>query len=633
MPRRPVCGLATRLTLISILFFALLSGVGLFTADRAIKSILQSEFVATMKMSARVSAEQTADAFPDLTYGVDSTGDVVKVVWDQIPDFTAHQMVDGILALSGADFSVLHWDEAKNDFFRVTTTLKDADGQRMIGTPLGMTHPGRVRLLSGEPYVGRAILSGRPYSVNLLPVRDKMGRVIGILCNFVPEAALIQDLTQARLQIAGGLLGVSLIGAVLLWLGNRLMLRPLGSLQQAMQRIRAQDLSQQTPATERSDEIGNFARGVEAWRASVIAAQALAAQDQAREAEQRRVVGDLTAGLSRLAALDLSASIDSPADDPFPPRYQTLRQDFNAVVQTLADTIRMIRQTALTIDQGALQVAIVAQDMAARTETQSATLEEAAAALNQLTESVQSTAANAANADLVMTETGQQALAGGQIVRRAISAMQGIEGSSHQITRITEVIDDIAFQTNLLALNAGVEAARAGDAGKGFAVVASEVRSLAQLASDSAKEIKRLITQSSEQIESGSGLVQATGTALDAMIGRITSVTTLIADIAASAHEQAQGLSEINTGVRQLDAVTQRNAAVVVQSTAAADALHSGARRLADGLARFHLQPEPVPDLAPQPEATAQTNPAPDIRVPALRTGTDGDTLAQWEDF
>ncbi|MFZ1339284.1 MAG: methyl-accepting chemotaxis protein, partial [Paracoccaceae bacterium] len=392
------------------------------------------------------------------------------------------------------------------------------------------------------------------------------------------------------------------------------------------------------------DEIGGFARGINAWRTSILETQALAEQDKLREAEQARVVGDLTTSLSRLAALDLTVSIDSPASNPFPERYQELRQNFNGVVTTLASTIEMIRSTARSIDSGATEFNSIAQDMSNRTETQAATLEETAAALDELTASVQSTAGNAADADRAMTENGRQAEEGGQVVRRAITAMEAIEQSSRQITRITDVIDDIAFQTNLLALNAGVEAARAGDAGKGFAVVASEVRSLAQRASESAKEIKRLISQSSEQVENGSTLVHATGQALDDMIARIGSVTTLIADIANSAREQSLGLSEINTGVKQLDEVTQRNAAVVVQSTTSSEALHNDALRLSEGLAQFRLDASPkampargntmtrmaaAPAFSPVaalvvPEAPAQV---------VKRTGTDGGSMAQWEDF
>ncbi len=258
-------------------------------------------------------------------------------------------------------------------------------------------------------------------------------------------------------------------------------------------------------------------------------------------------MAELTQGMSRLAALDLTTSIPSPADNPFPHEYEELRRNFNAVVDTFAETMMMIRQIAASIDSGATEFNSIARDNVEPTETQAATLEETAAALDELTASVHSTAENAGKADSDMAESGRLAEESGQVVRRAISAMEQIEQSSRQITRITDVIDDIAFQTNLLALNAGVEAARAGEAGKGFAVVASEVRSLAQRASDSAKEIKRLISQSTDQVEAGSALVHDTGAALTKMIDRIRSVTTLIADIAGSAREQSLGLSEINT--------------------------------------------------------------------------------------
>jgi methyl-accepting chemotaxis protein len=303
----------------------------------------------------------------------------------------------------------------------------------------------------------------------------------------------------------------------------------------------------------------------------------------------------------------------------------------------------MVRQISHSIDAGAAEFNTIAQDMSNRTETQAATLEETAAALDEMTASVQSTAQNAAEADRSMTENGRQAEEGGQVVKRAISAMEQIEQSSRQITRITDVIDDIAFQTNLLALNAGVEAARAGEAGKGFAVVASEVRSLAQRASDSAKEIKRLISQSTEQVEAGSTLVHATGSALGLMIDRIKGVTSMIADIANSAREQSLGLSEINSGVKQLDEVTQRNAAVVVQSTTSSQTLHDNAARLTESLSRFQVGAAHASGTTAAGQANSgaanramppsnKTARADDFRpVPLPRTGTSD--AGQWEDF
>ena len=171
---------------------------------------------------------------------------------------------------------------------------------------------------------------------------------------------------------------------------------------------------------------------------------------------------------------------------------------------------------------------------------------------------MRSTAERAAGAEEASQQNRNGAQSGAQVVGKAVEAMQGIEKSSEQITRIIGVIDDIAFQTNLLALNAGVEAARAGEAGRGFAVVASEVRLLAQRASDSAREIKELISKSAEQVETGSSLVNQAGEALADILERAQRAASFVEEIASAAAEQANGLKEINTGVNQLDHATQQ---------------------------------------------------------------------------
>jgi methyl-accepting chemotaxis protein len=638
-------GLAARLSGISIAIFIGVGAISLLVAELAMDQMASQSFNTTKARAARVTATLTQDAFPEMSFRIDEAGEVVDVRWDAIPEFTEHGLVDMAKQVMGTEFSILRWDPVRNDFFRLTTSFHDTNGNRYDGSPLGLDHPARPYMLAGEPYVGEAEMFGADYMVNLRPIKTSSGEVIGILCNFVPMKNLMAEMNEGRLWLMSAVIAATLVGVVVLAFVLRMMLRPLGSLQQVMERIRGGQLEGDIPAIDRKDEIGGFARGINAWRTSILETQAMAEQDRLREAEQARVVGDLTQGLARLAKLDLTAQIPSPPGNPFPERYQALRQDFNDVVRSLAETLGLIRQTALSIDTGASEFNAIAQDMSNRTETQAATLEETAAALDELTASVQSTAENAANADSAMAENGRQAQEGGRVVHKAITAMEAIEQSSRQITRITDVIDDIAFQTNLLALNAGVEAARAGDAGKGFAVVASEVRSLAQRASESAKEIKRLISQSTEQVEAGSALVHETGQALTSMIDRIRAVTSLIADIASSAREQSLGLSEINTGVKQLDEVTQRNAAVVVQSTTSSEALHNDALRLSESLARFNLGggsalavmpvAAPLPAFTPVAAPVARGfEPLSETAAPPLRkTGTDGGSMAQWEDF
>ena len=196
---------------------------------------------------------------------------------------------------------------------------------------------------------------------------------------------------------------------------------------------------------------------------------------------------------------------------------------------------------------------------------------------------------NAGDAAAKVNEACADADRSNAIVRKAIAAMEGIEDSSGKVTQIIGVIDEIAFQTNLLALNAGVEAARAGEAGKGFAVVAQEVRELAQRSAHAAKEIKALISASSAQVQEGVTLVGETGSALTRIAEQVLSVNKLIQDISASSREQSAGLQEINIAVNNMDQVTQQNAAMVEETTAAANLLNDEAHTLRDMVMRFNV--------------------------------------------
>ncbi len=303
------------------------------------------------------------------------------------------------------------------------------------------------------------------------------------------------------------------------------------------------------------------------------------------EKKQAFVVENLASALNDLSEGKLTKSID----DEFSEEYEQLRTDYNNTVATLKDVMEAIVSTARGIRHGATEISRSADDLSRRTENQASTLEETAAALDEITATVKQTAEGANAANSAASNARKEAQENGEVVLQAVEAMGEIEKSSGQISQIISVIDDIAFQTNLLALNAGVEAARAGDAGRGFAVVAQEVRALAQRSSDAAKEIKGLISSSSQHVDKGVELVGKAGQALQDIVGRVENVSDLVSEIAASAREQSASLSEVNTAVNKMDQVTQQNAAMVEQTTAASHSLTSDADELMGKVSHFDI--------------------------------------------
>ncbi|AOZ69890.1 hypothetical protein LPB142_11615 [Rhodobacter xanthinilyticus] len=331
----------------------------------------------------------------------------------------------------------------------------------------------------------------------------------------------------------------------------------------------------------------------------------------ADQADQRNVIDTLRAALEHLSEGDLTR----PIDTVFPGEYETLRQDFNRATATLRSAMQSVLEKADSIRSETGQISHAAEDLSRRTEQQAATLEETAAALNELTASVVSAAEGAKRANEMVSQAKKHAETSGEVVHEAVLAMGEIEQSSNKISRITGVIDEIAFQTNLLALNAGVEAARAGEAGRGFAVVASEVRALAQRSSDAAREIASLISSSSTQVKRGVELVGQAGETLNGIQTSVADIYTTVADIAGSTSEQSAGLAEINTAVNQLDQVTQQNAAMFEQTSAAHQSLLQEADSLGTTMARFRLgapgaaaplaMPAPPPARASAPHLKA----------------------------
>ncbi len=357
--------------------------------------------------------------------------------------------------------------------------------------------------------------------------------------------------------------------------------------------------------------------------------------------ERVRAVAEIGDGLAELANNNLQHRLDRP----FSPEFEKVREDYNRSLERLQAVISSVVQSSEAIRSGTQEISDASDDLSRRTEQQAASLEETAAALDEITATVRRSAEGAKQANLAASAAKTDAAASGEVMTQAITAMGEIESSAGQITNIIGVIDEIAFQTNLLALNAGVEAARAGDAGRGFAVVAQEVRALAQRSAEAAKEIKSLIASSSDQVKRGVKLVGDTGQALHGIAAKVTEIDALIAEMAQSAQEQSTGLGQVNVAVNQMDQVTQQNAAMVEEATAAASSLRLEADGMADQMAQFRTgasltRPARAaagrPQMAQAGRDTPTASPAGRLQnrlATAMRGGGAQPAAQDWEEF
>ncbi len=304
----------------------------------------------------------------------------------------------------------------------------------------------------------------------------------------------------------------------------------------------------------------------------------------------------------------------------------TLGSNLQNMQQSLVKTVGTVREGAVAIYQGSSEISAGNTDLSSRTEQQAAALEQTAASMEQLTATVKQNAENAHHASQLAADASGKASQGGEIVSGVISTMNNISTSSKKIAEITTVINSIAFQTNILALNAAVEAARAGEQGRGFAVVASEVRNLAQRSAGAAKEIEGLISESVELIGKGSSQVSHAGDTMTDIVGAVRRVTDIMAEIAAASDEQSRGIQQVSLAVTEMDNVTQQNASLVEEASAAASSLEEQASRLTQAVAAFHLS-DSAPRRAAQPVQAVQPKAALATGRPALANSDNWETF------
>ncbi|WP_036175711.1 methyl-accepting chemotaxis protein [Massilia sp. 9096] len=328
-----------------------------------------------------------------------------------------------------------------------------------------------------------------------------------------------------------------------------------------------------------------------------------------------------------IAAGDLTVEVPVKANDK-----GSLMLAMRDMRDKLSAIVTEVRTGTDTIATAAGQVSAGNLDLSARTEQQAGALEETASSMEELTSTVRQNAENAQQANTMAASASEAAQQGGAIVAQVVDTMNAIDASAKKIVDIISVIDGIAFQTNILALNAAVEAARAGEQGRGFAVVAGEVRNLAHRAGSAAKEIKALIDDSVHKVGIGSSLVANAGTTMGDIVGRVKGVTDVMAEISAASREQSSGIDQVNTAIAQMDEVTQQNAALVEEASAASQSMRDQAARLAEVVGIFRLAHGVAPASPARVPAPAHRTAPPPPRPPRLAAATAG-SQADWEQF
>jgi len=429
----------------------------------------------------------------------------------------------------------------------------------------------------------------------ILPLRDIRDHETANIATYSERQNTAITMATAALVVGGlALIGVAVTLAMAL---SRAIAQPVSRLTALMNQLSAGENNVTVLGTDRADELGAMARALVVFRDAAI-------EKVAADAERQEAMSEIGRSLARLADADLTTRLDG-----LPSKYRSLGEDFNNAVSKLANAMQTVRTSVDRIKSGSAEIRHAAMDLAHRSEVQASNIQQSSTTMDAITLAVSEGAAMAERANSEMAGTRHQAEQGGTVVRQAIEAMNSIQQATQEIFEIIDVIDGIAFQTNLLALNAGVEAARAGEAGKGFAVVASEVRALSQRAAEAANDIKSRILTAKDNVTTGVEMVNVTGTALNAINQRVVGISGSIGEVAQRSTEQSGRMSAVNRAICDMGQLTQQNAAMVEETTAASATLAREAEQLASAFAIFSIDEEPsgysVARQAPVPLAMA----------------------------
>ncbi|NGP16392.1 HAMP domain-containing protein [Devosia chinhatensis] len=605
--------------------------------------------------------------------------------------FSDHGIVDSIARVTGGAAAIYIFNEATQEYAAQTTTIADAEGNRLIDAVVGADNPLFEPAAAGAPLFSQDTISGTQYYTAYQPILSRAGKPLALLFVGLDRAqvdGVIYDTLRLILLVSGATLAaLGLIG----WALSRQMMRPIPVLAGVMKEIAAGDHSVAVLFSPRGNEIGEMARAVEVFRENGLKMSTMSEEERAAS-ERRRIdrtdmMVALQAAFGEVVDAAIAGDFSKRVHAQFPDRelnslagsvnalvetvdrglsetgqvlsamahadltqrmvgdykgsFAKLKEDTNAVAEKLSDVIGSLRVTSRALKTATGEILSGANDLSERTTKQAATIEETSAAMEQLATTVAENARMADDANKSATAVSTNAAKSGEVMDQANAAMERITQSSGKISNIIGMIDDIAFQTNLLALNASVEAARAGDAGKGFAVVAVEVRRLAQSAAQASSEVKALIEASATQVKGGSDLVSSAAGQLRDMLGAVSANAQLMQLIAKASQEQAAAIDQVGVAVRTLDEMTQHNAALVEETNAAIEQTEAQATELDRVVDIFTIGDEEAErDVAPAPAPVQRRQLAPRAETERVRSAArsylsqgNAAIAADWSEF
>ena len=607
--------LATKITLLSCLTMLALAAALVLTTQWALNADMQKR--ATERQETNMGVAQEVLGRYGKTFSVDGE----RLLLDGRPLNGFNDPVDRVKKLVGGTATIFLGDT------RIATNVVKDDGSRAVGTKLA---PGPVFdavLRDGKPYRGQAQILGKDYFTAYDPIRDASGKTIGILYVGIPVEDVAGSASGLIMILEEIGLVALLIGCALQFYICRRLFAPITAMIASMRRLADGDTKTEIVGGHRQDELGDMARALAVLQEASAARAAAEAEIARNKDALDKVVRALGDGLKRVAQGKLTHGIDTEFD----PQYAALRTDFNSAVVALQGLVGAVIESTVAIKAGTGEISFAADDLARRSESNAASIEETTAAIAQINGRLELMARAAQDVVSRSEEAGSVVEEGRTTAERAVATMGRVSDSARGIDDVIEGLDKIAFQTRVLAMNAAVEAGRAGEAGRGFAVVADLVSALAMRAEEEAKRAREQLTLTQDEVAVAVDAVRSVDGALARIVDTVSSVNGLVATMATDNSSQSAAMIQIAAAVATMDQSTQQNAAMVEETSAAARGLLAQVNALADQTSRFDAgqqapaiaaRPKPIAPPAPAPAAIAQPAQQPPARPKPARAKT-----------